>query len=169
MKKILFVLVFAVAANAQIMLENLQCNLEGNPANSCAVSFSHFGFGQNFGYSAQSPDMFFFDASAFSVSKSALPSSANVPSDALNPTLPIRFFIYSNSQGYNSAMSLIHTAYSSRATVNVIFMNPAVNLLKNEASYRANTSKHYCFVNYMDNGKPASILCPILSIALLEN
>lgn len=165
-KAILLVLLSVLFAHSQTVFENADCNIVGNPQNSCSITFSRFSFGQNFGTSGT--NMFFFDVPDLLISKDALPSSANVPLDQNFPVLPIRFFIFSSDAGYNAAMSLIHTAYASRASVRVIFMNPAAKLLKNESSYRANTKSQQCYVNRVD-GNPYSIHCPIMSITLSEN
>ena len=167
MKKIfLLVLLSVLFAHSQTVFENADCNIVGNPQNSCSITFSRFSFGQNFGTSGT--NMFFFDVADLLISKDALPSSASVPLDPNAPVLPIRFFILSSDVGYNAAMSLIHTAYASRASVKVIFMNPAAKLLKNESSYKANTKSQQCYVNRVD-GNPYSIHCPIMSITLSEN
>lgn len=167
MKKLYLSVLSAVAmANAQTSLQNANCNVAGNPKNSCYVTFSRFSFGQNFGTSGI--NVFFVESADLLISKDALPASANVPLDSSNPVLPIRFFILSNDAGYNAAMSLIHTAYATRASVNVIFMNPAAKLLKNESSYKANTKSQQCYVNRVDD-IPYSIHCPIMSITLTEN
>lgn len=168
MRKIIFlsILIFVALANAQIYLDKVECTAEGNPQNSCTISFSRFSFGQNF--NVEGTNMFFFDVPDFMVSKTALPQSANVPKNSKVPALPIRFFISSSNPGYNSAMSLIHTAYSTRATVKVIFMNPISNLLKDDQAYGANYKSQYCYVNRV-NKEPFSILCPIMAITLSEN
>lgn len=161
-----FILAFFAFTCTQTKAEDLNCNTLGNPNNSCNVTFSHFSFGQNF--SVNGTDMFFFDYPDLRISKSELPQSANVPRDSQSPTLPIRFFILSSDEGYNSAMSLIHTAYTLQASINVIFKNPVVDLLKNDQAYYANRASQSCFVNRV-NDKPFSLLCPVMSITLTEN
>ena len=167
MKKVLLVIiVFAIFANAQIMLESINCNKATNPEKSCQLGFSRFSFGQNFGTGGT--NMFFFDVSGLSISKNVLPNAVNVPPNQGSPTLPIRFFILSSEAGYNSAMSLIHTAYASRASLSVIFMNPLDGLFKDEQSFVANYPTQRCYVNRINN-EPISILCPIMAITLEEN
>lgn len=158
-------LIFIAFANAQSMLEKTSCNGYGNPDNSCNVTFTSFSFGQNF--STDGTGMFFFDAPDFTVSASVLPKSANVPLNT--EKLPIRFFVNSDESGYNSAMSLIHTAYASRASVNVIFMNPIAALYKDMRTFNANRPSRQCYVNRLDDGTPFSILCPVMAITLLQN
>lgn len=167
MKQILLsISLLTIMVSAQTSLQNANCNVTGNPKNSCYVTFSRFSFGQNFGTSGI--NMFFVESADLLISKDALPASANVPQDSNNPVLPIRFFILSNDAGYNAAMSLIHTAYATRTSVNVIFMNPVAKLLKNESSYKANANSQQCYVNRVDD-IPYSIHCPIMSITLTEN
>ena len=154
-------------ANAQVLLDELNNNSDGIPPNSTVLSFSHFSFGHNVAPNgAQS--LFFFDVPDLVVSRNALPASAKVASDPKNPAMPIRFFIYSKDDAYNSVTSLLHTAYATRANVSVIFKNPVANLLKNEREYLLDPSTQYCYVNYY-NGKPFSIHCPIMALTLGSN
>ncbi len=65
MRKIIFlsILIFVALANAQIYLDKVECTAEGNPQNSCTISFSRFSFGQNF--NVEGTNMFFFRCSRF--------------------------------------------------------------------------------------------------------
>lgn len=167
MKKIVIAVLAVVAfANARIMLENNNACKDdsGKPVNSCQISLSEFSFGQNFETSGA--NMFFFGSEDLLVSKSAIP--ADVTGEA--PSLPIRFFIMSDNAAYNSAMSLVHTAYASKATITVIFMNPIAKVFENNTEYSKSSSKgHTCYVNYDNANKPNSINCPIMAITLSQN
>ena len=173
MKKIVIAVLAVVAfANARIMLENNNACKDdsGKPVNSCQISLSEFSFGQNFELSGV--NMFFFGSEDLLVSKSAFPAAVGFPEDVTGeaPSLPIRFFIMSDNAAYNSAMSLVHTAYASKATITVIFMNPISDVFKNNTEYSKSSSKgHTCYVNYDNANKPNSINCPIMAITLSQN
>lgn len=172
MKKNVFAVLAIVAfANAQTLWESLSCNASSSAESVCAVDLAEFSFGQNFERSGT--NMFFLEAGKFFVSKSALPASAAVPVvNTLPPNLNIRFFIMSGNAGYNSAMSLVHTAYASKATLAVMFKNPVVHLFKDETDFKAAqgnaATSQDCYVVY-SAGVPSHINCPILSLTLREN
>ncbi len=45
----LLVLLFVLFAHSQAVFENADCNIVGNPQNSCSITFSRFSFDPNFG------------------------------------------------------------------------------------------------------------------------
>lgn len=173
MKKIIFcLLAFVAASNAQSRLE---CGAVGTPNTSCSVVLDKLRFGQVFQLNGNS--MSFFQSSDFNIAVADLPSAASVTEYPDRKKLPVRFYIYANDKDYNSAMSLLHTAYATKASVNVVFVNPMVTLFKNEAAYKASaTDKDACYVIYDDNtqlpsvnNKPNHILCRPLALTLGEN
>lgn len=161
MKKIMvFVIVLAYFAFAQRVLDQAACNMGnsqnsnmGIPAESCSITSFKISPGTNTSLNGSS--MFFFDQDV----------TVNLVVNGAQKNLPIRFVVYSDEKDYNTVQVLIQTAFASRSSLNVIFVNPFYKILQSDNHLNSQT----CYVNKDRGGNAVSINCPIQAIQILSD
>lgn len=159
MKKIMmFVFVFAYCAFAEKILDQTACNMgssqnsnPGIPAESCSITSFKIAPGTNTSLNGSS--MFFFDQDV----------TANLVINGIQKNLPIRFVVYSDEKDYNTVQVLIQTAFASRSSLSVIFVNPLYKLLQSDS----HLSNRACYINKDRDGNVININCPIQAIQII--
>lgn len=173
MKTIYFVLMLAVFANAQDIInperscndgkkhlytnqsgtQEMRYNLPNIPETSCVITVEHISPGHN--NAPTGTTIFFFD------------HELKIKKDQKD--VSIRFVVYNDDVNYNALQALVQTAYAMRSKMTVIFENPTLELLTENEFYskRKTTQKCYAVNNLSD--EIASINCPIQSIGLERN
>ena len=183
MKKLLFVFIFifAIFANAEILNTATQCNngsfssnsasssssstssasgynLPEIPSASCALAATHIAPG--------------FDLSATASNPSDFDSGYLVNLSGIGNGIRIRFVVYEDEREYNAIQALVQTAYATRAPIHVVFENPTVNVL-DYATYvnlrKIGNQGKTCYTVPDLNNQVKVLYCPIKGINLEKN
>lgn len=161
MKKIMvIVIVLVYFAFAQRVLNQAACNMGnsqnsnmGIPAESCSITSFKISPGTNTSLNGSS--MFFFDQDV----------TVNLMINGTQKNLPIRFVVYSDEKDYNTVQVLIQTAFASRSSLSVVFVNPLYKLLQSDSHLNSQA----CYVNKDRGGEVVSLHCPIQAIQIIND
>lgn len=125
---------------------------KGVPGTSCNFVAKTITPGLNAAFAGESA--FFFDADVY----------APMIVDGKSKLIPLRFFSYENDKTYNTIQALVQTAYATRASMNVIFLNPFYTLLESDK----HVSSESCYKNKDRAGNFVSINCRVQAIQLFN-
>ncbi len=128
------------------------------PSASCSMLVTKLAPGFNFSEKAGDRSQFYFDT-FYDVVLNGV-------------TLRVRFFVCDDEKDYNAIQAVVQTAYATRTTLSINFVNPQVNVLnfdEYENLKNKGTLVKTCYFAHDLTQAATTLYCPIQSIQLGYN